>query len=233
MSENLKKRGAVRLGCEGSLLRVREAGEGQPESRTIEGLAIVFDKPSVVMVDWWDGPYREYIDREAVSQEMLDGCDIKMTAFHDREILLARHWPVEMGLDSTLRLEVREDGVWVSFEAPRCPWGDNILESVRLGNMRGMSFSFYENAYTYEDVQGKDGIIDRHIRHFSEIVEMTVAADPAYPDTTAEARERERLRQAEAEKQRLEAEKKAEEARIREAAARAEILRVRKLAGRR
>lgn len=182
-------------------IRVREAQEGET-SRTIEGYAIVFGRESVVLNDWWDGPYREYIDEGAISQEMLDGCDIKMTAFHNREILLARHWP---GGSGTLKCEVRADGVWVEFEAPVSPWGDNILEAVRRGDMRGMSFSFRENAYTFEDKRGEDGITERHIRHFSEIFEMTIASDPAYPDTTAEARERE---QAE-EKAKAEAEAKA------------------------
>lgn len=196
-------------------LRVREAAEGEAKSRTIEGFAIVFGKPSVVLNDWWDGPFREYVDDGAIEQSMLDGCDIKMTAFHNREILLARHWPDGTG---TLKVEVKQgEGVFVSFDAPDSPWGDNVLEAVRRGDMRGMSFSFGQNSYTFEDKEGADGIIERHIRHFSEIREMTIAEDPAYPDTTAEARERERIeaekkakRDAEA-RERIEAEKRAKE----------------------
>lgn len=219
----MNKREAIRMGCMGSGLRIREAAEGQAASRTIEGYAIVFDKPSVVMCDWWDGPFREYVDKGAITDEMLRGCDIKMTAFHDREILLARHWPEEEGAEqkeSTLKLEVTDEGVLASFEAPKSPWGENILEAVRRGDMRGMSFTFYENAYTFEDVKGKDGIIDRHIKSFSEIVEMTIAADPAYPDTTAAAREREAQAKAQAEAE-AKAKKEAEE---REAAEKAKAI---------
>ena len=62
-------------------LRVREAPEGQAASRTITGYAILFGVPSEPLYDYEDEEAREVIAPGAVTKELLDGCDIKMTCF--------------------------------------------------------------------------------------------------------------------------------------------------------
>lgn len=220
----------------GQALHIREAaapvqqegGEGEKKAtgRTIEGFAIVFGQPSVVIDDWWDGPMREYVDDGAIDVKDMVLWDVKMTAFHDREILLARHWP---GGGGTLKMEVRQgEGLWVSFEAPNSPWGDNILESVRRGDMKGMSFSFYRNMYEYKDSIAEDQVTERHITKLMNVFETTVASDPAYPSTTASAREAAAKREKE-EREKAEAEaakqKADEETAAREAVATVAALR--------
>ena len=71
-------------------LRVREAQEGEAASRTITGYAILFGVPSAPLYDYDDEEAREVIAPGAVTKELLDGCDIKMTMFHDRQLILAR-----------------------------------------------------------------------------------------------------------------------------------------------
>ena len=66
--------------------RLREVGEGAAPSRTIEGYAIVFGRESELLSDYWDN-YREIIENGAVTQELLDSSDIKMTIWHNRERL--------------------------------------------------------------------------------------------------------------------------------------------------
>lgn len=152
-----------------------------------EGYAIVFNEPSVVMVDWWeDKCFREIIKPEAIQQEMLDTTDIICTAFHNREKLLARHHADGTG---TMSLTKDETGVKVEFEFPDNPTGHDIAESVKRGDMPGMSFSFYECDYSYTDKKGEDGIFDRTIDKIDSIFEVTVASSPAYPATTASCRE--------------------------------------------
>lgn len=224
-----KKNNVIRMGCIDASaigLCVREAGEGEPSSRTITGRVIAFDSPSVVMVDYWDGAYREYVEKGAINEEQMREWDVKMTAFHDREILLARHHPESAGKESTLKLELREDGVWATFDAPRSPWGDNVLEAVRRGDMNGMSYSYYETNYKYRDAKGKDGIIERRISEITDVFEMTVTDRPAYPDAEAQAREAAEAARvaAEAEAARVAAEAKQREANI------AAIRRLRQLA---
>lgn len=161
--------------------------EDGSKATQFEGYAIVFNEPSVVMLDWWDGKcFREYILPEAVDQRMLDTNDIVCTAFHNPEKLLARHHADGTG---TLMLIKDDFGVKVKFEFPNSPTGKDIMESVKRGDMPGMSFSFYDSDYTYTDKIGEDGIYERTITNFASIFEVTVAGHPAYPATTAACRE--------------------------------------------
>ena len=165
--------------------RIREAQEGQPQSRIIEGYAIVFGVESRLIVDYWDA-YREIIEKGAVTAEDLKGFDIKMTMYHNREKILARS---NKGV-GTLNLHVDEVGVKYSFEAPNTPDGNTALELVRRGDLSGSSFMYWTdeaNNVSYE--KNEDGVIIRHVKKISEIMDMTIAADPAYTQTNVTARE--------------------------------------------
>lgn len=164
--------------------RLREATEGGT-SRTIEGYAIVFERASVLLSDYWDN-YREIIDREAVTQELLDTSDIKMTLWHNRERLLARR---DHGKGS-LEVGIDEHGVWYRFDAPHTPDGDTALELVKRGDLAGSSFIYTANeregvSYSKSD----DGQVLRRVRQIVRLHDMTIASDPAYKDTTVNARE--------------------------------------------
>lgn len=167
--------------------KLREAPEGK-ESRTIEGYAIVFGVESVLMADYWD-PYREVIEKGAVTAEDLKKWDIKMTIWHNRERLLARSNKGK----GTLTLTVDDKGVKYEFDAPHTPDGDTALENVKLGNLSGSSFTYWTdeaNNVSYE--KNEEGVIIRHVNKISEVMEMTIASDPAFSQTTVSARELER-----------------------------------------
>ena len=164
--------------------RLREVGEGQ-ESRTIEGYAIVFGRESVLLNDFWDN-YKEIIEREAVTQELLDNSDIKMTLWHNREKLLARR---NKG-NGTLEVGIDDKGVWYRFDAPNTPDGNTALELVKRGDLAGSSFIYTTNeADSVRYDQLEDGTVVRHVLEISRIYDMTIASDPAYEDTTVNARE--------------------------------------------
>ena len=95
-------------------LRVREAQEGEAASRTITGYAILFGVPSEPLYAYDDEEAREVIAPGAVTKELLDGCDIKMTMFHDRQLILAR----SKNGAGTLTYGVDDKGVYFEFEAP-------------------------------------------------------------------------------------------------------------------
>lgn len=163
---------------------LREAADGG-ESRTIEGYAIVFGVRSVLLADWYDR-YYEVIEPGAIDEARLREMDIKMTMFHDREILLARSNKGQ----GTLRLSVDEVGVKYEFEAPRTCDGDNALELVRRGDLTGSSFTFWsdeKSSIRYELLD--DDVLLRHVDRIDRVYEMTIAADPAYTETTVTARE--------------------------------------------
>ena len=166
-------------------LAIREAGEdaqGQ-SSRTIVGTAIVFNAESEVLDDW-GYRFREVIKPEAATMEFLNTQDIKMNMLHDRQLTIARS---NKGVGS-LRLSVDEKGVNFEFEAPKCDIGDRCLEMVRRGDYSGCSFEFYPEEY---DVEERDGGKDVKIIHrkFRAITALTIGMDPAYKQTTVNARE--------------------------------------------
>ena len=178
-------------------LRVREAKEGEAASRTITGYAILFGVPSEPLYAYDDEEAREVIAPGAVTKELLDGCDIKMTMFHDRQLILAR----SKNGAGTLTYGVDDKGVYFEFEAPNTVDGDKALELVRRGDISGCSFAFsthyYDSAYVSRDVQRVDGktVITYTVNVITGIYDFTLAADPAYPDTNCEAEARELVRE--------------------------------------
>ena len=164
---------------------LREAAEGGGESRTIEGYAIVFGVESRILADYWDN-YREIIEPGAITEERLKEMDIKMTMYHNREKILARSNQGE----GTLKLRVDEVGVHYEFDAPNTVDGDTALVLVKRGDLSGSSFMFWtdeKSGVSYE--KRSDGIMLRRVKTIGMIYDMTIAADPAYEQTTVAARE--------------------------------------------
>ena len=197
-----KKREIRTIDCQ---LAIREAAEGQEgESRTITGRAIVFNAESEVLDDWGER-FREVILPEAVTMEFLNTQDVKMNMLHERELTIAR---CNKGTGS-LRMAVDEQGVTFEFEAPKCDIGDRCLEMVRRGDYSGCSFEFYPKDYEVERTKGADGKDEVVIRHksFEFLSALTIGMDPAYKQTSVNAREMDKLtpegkREEEAKKER-------------------------------
>ena len=171
-------------------LHVREAEGGAP-SRTIVGCAILFNTPSAPLWSDEDEEAREIIAPEAITKELLDGCDIKFTMFHDRQLILARS---NKGT-GTLSYTVDDKGVAFEFEAPNTVDGDKALELVKRGDLAGCSFAFsthyWDESFVSRTVEVRDGraYITYTVKAVTGVYDMTLAADPAYPDTSVEARE--------------------------------------------
>lgn len=171
-------------------VRSRQGSEG--ESRTIEGYAILFNTPSAPLWEDEDEVVREQIAPEAVTKDLLDGCDIKMTMNHDFATLLARSKRGE----GTLQYDVDERGVHFSFDAPNTDDGDRALELVRRGDIDGCSFmfscSYRQPDVTIETTTNKEtGKVEKlyTIRAINGIYDFTLTPMPAYPDTEVSARD--------------------------------------------
>ena len=178
--------------CTPTELHGREAAEGEAPSRTITGYAILFNVPSAPLWSDEDSEAREVIAPEAVTKEFLDGQDIKMTMFHDRQLLLARS---NKG-DGTLSYSVDEKGVAFEFDAPNTIDGDKALELVRRGDISGCSFAFTTRYYDRDFVERQSEIapdgfnkITYVVRAVTGIYDFTLAIDPYYQVTSVEARE--------------------------------------------
>ena len=168
-------------------LAIREAAEGQESnSRTITGRAIVFNAESEMLDDWGER-FREVILPEACTAEWLNTQDVKMNMLHERELTIAR---CNKGVGS-MRMAVDDQGVTFEFEAPNCDLGDRCLEMVRRGDYSGCSFEFMPKDYEVERTKGADGkdaVIIRH-KSFEFLSALTIGMDPAYRQTTVNARE--------------------------------------------
>lgn len=174
-------------------LRIREATD-VAESRTIEGYALKFGVRSRLLCDWWNN-YYEVLEPGCVTREMLDKQDIKLTMFHDRQLVLARS---NKG-NGTLSYEVDKVGVKFWAEMPHTVDGDKALELVSRGDIAGCSFIYStdegdsENAVSYErlDEKGDDGedILLRHVKRIDNVYDFTITTDPAYEQTDVSKRE--------------------------------------------
>lgn len=172
-------------------LQVREAAEGEAPSRTITGYAILFGVPSAPLWSDEDNEAREVIAPDAITKELLDGCDIKFTMFHDRQLILAR----SKSGNGTLTYTVDEKGVKFEFEAPNTADGDKALELVRRGDISGCSFAFTTRYWDSDFVERTTKVVNGFtqitytVKAVTGVYDFTLAADPAYPDTSVEARE--------------------------------------------
>lgn len=175
-------------------LRVRENENGKSESRTITGYAILFNTPSARLYSDGNEEAYEVIARGAVTKKLLDNCDIKMTMFHDRHLILAR----SKNGKGTLTYKVDDKGVYFEFDAPKTVDGDKALELVRRGDIAGCSFMFtthyYDSGFVSRSVKTVKGktIVTYTVKVITGIYDFTLAADPAYPDTNCNARAQEK-----------------------------------------
>jgi len=181
-----------REACFQADLRVRES-EGGSDSRTIEGYVLKFGVRSVLLRDWWN-PYYEILEPGCVTREMLDKCNIPLTMFHDRELVIARSKNGKGTLNYTV------DGLGTQFNADvaRTADGDKALELVRRGDLDGCSFVYSTDemdpeAVTYEasgekDADGND-ILLRHVWRIDNIKDFTLTGNAAYEQTEVVARE--------------------------------------------
>ena len=175
-------------------LKVREASEGG-ESRIIEGYALKFGVRSRLLLDWWVGVYYEILEKGCLTRETLDACDIMLTMFHDRQLILGRS---KNGV-GTLQYEIDAVGVKFWCEMPKTVDGDKALELIARGDITGCSFIYStdekdsENAVSYEKTGEKteDGeeILLRHVKRIDSVYDFTITPKPAFEQTNVTKRE--------------------------------------------
>lgn len=154
--------------------------DSQQDGRTISGYAVVFDSWSRDL-----GGFEEIIHRGAITEELLANSDVIMNVNHDDNQMLAR-WRNGEG---TLRLELREDGLFFEFEAPDTTLGNDILYHVRNGNYYECSFCF---ALPENDtcqrwyLEGEN--LKREINEIEWLHDCSIVTTAAYPATSVSAR---------------------------------------------
>lgn len=168
-----------------SAVELRADGDG----RTVSGYAIMFDKPSQDL-----GGFIEYIDNGALKDVNFDG--VYLVYAHDMNQPLAR---VDAG---TLKLKVDDKGLFFKATLPNTTVANDVLENIRVGNIKGMSFAFTTKAdkWTF----GKNGSPDiRHVTVIDEVFEVTITPLPAYQDTSIAISSRDASKPAYGKRERL------------------------------
>lgn len=165
--------------------------EGE-KSRHIEGYALNFETQSQYI------GFYETISRSAITQEMVDNCDVFACFNHDMNKVYARSNKGE----GSLKLTVDEVGLKYEFDAPKTALGDELLEYLSRGDVNKSSFAFYidpedEDAEKWES---RDGVYYRTINKIAMIVDVSPVFKPAYESTSVSKRAMDKVEEFEKEK---------------------------------
>lgn len=177
-------------------LNVREAGEGQSESRRVEGRPIVFGVRSRNLTPW--SSYRdvyEVLEPGCLTNELLLRSDIVLNINHSTKVtdILGR---CRNG-KGTLDIGLRESYVEAGCDLPNTNCANDTLELIKRGDISGMSFAFEddeedsENGVSYEKVGVENGreIWIRHVKRITAIRDVAIVTNPAYEQTSVATRE--------------------------------------------
>lgn len=149
----------------------------QPDSRIVEGYALVFNSESRDL-----GGFVEVIEPRAL-EGVVEASDILCLLNHNVDKgVLAR---CNKGVGS-LSLSVDERGLKYSFEAPNTNLGDELLEGLRRGDITNSSFAFKvgEDKWT----KRSDGSYLRTISNIKEMFDVSPVYKAAYDATSVNTR---------------------------------------------
>ncbi|MDT0715445.1 HK97 family phage prohead protease [Staphylococcus chromogenes] len=148
--------------------------DSQSNEMVLEGTAIVFDKPALINTP--TGSYTEIIKRNA-----LDGVkfnDTRLLVSHDHNRLPLAKSPKTM--------DIWKDDAGMHFRAKLANTEEarSVYESIKRGDMSGVSFGFTVSDGSRYDVETRT----RTITKIDKVLEFSVVNFPAYSETSVEAR---------------------------------------------
>lgn len=178
-------------------LHVREAADGQSESRRVEGRPIIFGVRSRNLTPWSDTRVvYEILEPGCLSPELMQRSDVLLNINHSTKVtdIMGR---CRNG-NGTLELTLRDMYVEMGCELPKTNCANDTLELIKRGDISGMSFAFNddwqdsENGVSYErtneTVDGKEVWL-RHVKKITELHDVAIVTNPAYEQTTVATRE--------------------------------------------
>lgn len=159
---------------------IRSTPVVNPDSRTVEGYAVVFNSQSE------DLGFYETINPSAITEEVLKRSDVFCLFNHDLDKVLARS---KYGTGS-LQLQLDEQGLKYTFTAPNTDLGDELLEYLRRGDIDSSSFAFTVSTDEGSEVwtTGTDGKQYREILKIDELHDVSPVWNPAYTSTSVSQR---------------------------------------------
>ncbi len=152
------------------------------EARKIEGYAAIFSDEYTKLKDRWGDCFYEKISPGAFLKTLNDKTK-------DKFMLINHDWNKVVGrTNSNLELEEDNKGLRFSLEVPNTTDGNDLLENVRLGLVKGCSFGF--NIVNQKTRWDDDWNFYRDITEV-DLFEITATPIPAYSDTEISCRSEE------------------------------------------
>jgi len=145
---------------------------------TAAGYAAVFNAESSPIYDM----FREIIKPGAFARSLSDGSDIVALYGHEMNDVLGR--------TSAGTLKLSEDATGLAFEIalPDTSLGRDVATLLQRGDLKGASFGFRTRSATWPEAKSADGLPIRELLDV-ELIEISLTAFPAYPDTSAALRD--------------------------------------------
>ena len=151
-------------------LEKREDTESLPK---ITGYAAVFNKYSV------DMGFREKIAPGAF-RSALKISDARALYNHNPDYVLGRQSA------GTLTLREDDKGLWMEVSPPNTSYARDLVENIRLKNIKEQSFGFTVKSDSWEDIESNTPT--RTLLEIGEVFDASVVTYPAYQDTTVALR---------------------------------------------
>lgn len=142
------------------------------DAPVITGYAAVFDMLSENL-----GGFREKIKPGAFAQSIRDG-DVRALWDHDSKYVLGRNRAGTLALTEDAR------GLQVSITPPDTTWANDLLTTMRRGDINQMSFGFFTRADEWDK---KTNPPTRTLTDV-DLFDVSIVTYPAYPQTSVEAR---------------------------------------------
>lgn len=143
-------------------------------SRTVTGYAAVFNSPSLDFGGW-----QEVIAPGAFTKNLLTDPDVMLLRDHDSAILLGRT------TSKTLSLSEDLTGLRFSCQFPATTQANDLAVLIDRGDISGCSFGFFCNVDNWAN-DGKGNTIRTVLD--AELFDVSIVAQPAYPDTSLSLR---------------------------------------------
>lgn len=177
-------------------LEIRAAAETE-NPRQVRGYAAVFDSESQVLGD----PRNQFVEK--ISRSAFDAADMGDVVClfnHDSNYVLGRS---KNGAGS-MTMGIDERGLWYQVDMPNTTLGNDLLESIKRGDIQSSSFAFSiaNGGDTWEkEERNGESILSRTISKISKVYDASLVVTPAYPDATVALRSLEQFQQEQEQEQ--------------------------------
>ena len=160
----------------GALRVEHRASESEKDNLgTLIGHAAVFNQRTNL------GFFDEVIKPGAFRNTLKEGADVRALVDHDPSRIIGRS--KDGGKNGTLRLKEDRIGLRMEIDVADTQAGRDIMESVRRGDVDGMSFGFFVREDGDKIVEEKSGRILRELRDL-DLFDVSVVSFPAYPQAS-------------------------------------------------